>query len=290
MPSKFTVHGALFLVALLYGANYSIAKIALPEYISPFGFILLRLIVATALFWLLDVLNPSEKIDKADFWLFVKCAFFGAAANMLFFFKGLSMTNPINASVIMTLTPIVVLLTAFFMKQEKMNLKKIVGVMVGAIGAYLLITKDGISLTQNTFLGDILVLLNGSTYAVYLVLVKPLMIKYKPTTVIKWVFLFGMLMCVPFGTAELAAVEWPSIPVEAWLSVAYAVVGATFLVYLLNIWALQYVNASVVGIYIYLQPLIATVVAVAFRGDKLELITVLYALVIMIGVFMVSRK
>ncbi|MEM7109939.1 MAG: DMT family transporter [Bacteroidota bacterium] len=290
MPGKFVIHSALLFVAILYGANYSIAKIALPEYVPPFGFILLRLLISTALFWLIGLFTPAEKIDRKDYALLILCAFFGAAANMLFFFKGLSLTNPINASVIMTLTPIVVVLTAFSMRKEKMNLSKVLGVIIGAVGAYLLITKDGISLTQDTFVGDTLILLNGSTYAVYLVLVKPVMIKYKPITVIKWVFLFGMIMCIPFGVTELVAVKWATMPAEAWLSVAYAVLGATFLVYLLNIWALQYVNASIVGIYIYFQPVIATVVAVAFRGDILVPSTVIFALIIMSGVYLVSRK
>lgn len=290
MPGKITIHAALFLVAVLYGANYSIAKIALPQYIPPFGFILLRLIVATGLFWILGLFSHTEKIEKKDYWLFIKCAFFGAAANMLFFFQGLSLTTPINASVIMTMTPIVVLLMAYFLGQEKLSIQKAIGVIVGAVGAYLLITKDGISLSEGTFLGDIFIVLNASAYAVYLVIAKPLMTKYKPTTVIKWVFLFGMIMCLPFGIEELAVVNWRLFPTEAWISVLYVIVGATFMVYLLNIWSLQFVNASVVGIYIYLQPVISTAIAVSFRGDELDLFTVIYAVIIMAGVYIVSKK
>ncbi|MEM6524203.1 MAG: DMT family transporter [Bacteroidota bacterium] len=147
---------------------------------------------------------------------------------MLFFFQGLSLTTPINASVIMKLTPIVVLITAYFAGLEKLRVKKIIGVGVGAVGAYLLITNDGVSLTKGTFLGDIFIILNASCYAIYLVIAKPLMAKYKPTTVVKWVFLFGMIMCIPFGAQELLVVKWSGMPVEAWLSIVYVVVGATF--------------------------------------------------------------
>ncbi len=290
VPGKLTLHGTLLLVALLYGANYSIAKIALPDYVAPFGFILLRLLVATALFWILGMFRDVEKIDKQDYWLFVKCGFFGAAANMLLFFKGLSLTTPINGSVIMTMTPIVVLLVAYFLGQERLTSNKVVGVIIGAVGAYLLITKDGVSLTKGTFSGDLFILLNASTYAVYLVIVKPLMAKYKPTTVIKWVFLFGAIMCIPFGTKELMAVDWAGMPISAWMSVGYVVTGATIVVYLLNIWALQFVNASVVGIYIYFQPVFSTVIAVSFRNDPLDLPTIIYALIIMGGVYIVTKK
>ena len=160
----------------------------------------------------------------------------------------------------------------------------------GAIGAYLLITKDGISLENNTFIGDLFIVLNASTYAVYLVLVKPLMRKYKPFTIIKWIFLFGLIMVIPFGAFELSSTNFAVIPLEGWLSVIYVVLGATFTVYFLNVWALQFVNSSVVGIYIYVQPIVSTFVAVTFRQDPLDLPTVLYSMIIMLAVFIVSKK
>lgn len=288
---KIKVHSALFLVAVIYGANYSIAKIALPEYLEPFGFILLRIVCATLLFWLFSLTQEKEKIkNRADFMLLVLCAIFGVGINMLAFFHGLSLTNPINASVIMTCSPIMVLLTAFVLGKERLTPLKISGVLVGALGAYLLLTKDGVSLSEGTFLGDLFILINGSSYAVYLVIVKPLMAKYKPITVIKWIFLFGGIFTLPFGYTELSEVNWAVIPTEAWLSIGYVIFLSTFAVYLINIWSLKFVNSSVVGIYIYLQPMISTLVAVSFRGDKLDLLTVLYSLLIMVGVYMVSKK
>ncbi|TRX61475.1 DMT family transporter [Fulvivirga sp. M361] len=290
MPAKYKVHFALFTVALLYGANYTIAKIALPAYIGPFGFIVLRIAIATALFWSISAFKPAELIAKEDFWKLVQCAFFGAAANMLCFFQGLSLTNPINASVIMTLTPIAVLVTANVLGQEKFTRPKILGVSVGAVGAFLLVTKDGFTFESGTLIGDLFILLNASFFAVYLVVVKPLMLKYKPLTVIKWAFLIGMFMCLPFGGYELSIVEWSTLPFQAWMSVFYVIIGATFSVYLLNTWALQHVNASVVGTYIYLQPVIATVIAITFRNDSLDIKTIIYAVFIMSGVYLVSKK
>jgi drug/metabolite transporter (DMT)-like permease len=288
---KIKVHSALFLVAVIYGANYSIAKIALPEYLQPFGFILLRILTATLLFWLFSLTKEREKIKgRADFILLIVCAIFGVGINMLAFFYGLSMTNPINASVIMTVSPIMVLLTAYVLGRERLTPLKIIGVLVGALGAFLLVTKDGVSLSQGTFMGDLFILVNGSSYAIYLVLVKPLMAKYKPITVIKWIFLFGSIFTIPFGFSELAAVDWTVIPMDGWLSIGYVLFFATFVVYLLNIWSLKFVNSSVVGIYIYLQPIVSTLVAVSFRGDQLDLLTVLYSLLIMVGVYLVSKR
>nr|WP_155183170.1 DMT family transporter [Fulvivirga lutimaris] len=289
--SKVKVHSALFLVAIIYGANYSIAKIALPEYLEPFGFILLRIVCAAALFWLFGLTQKNEKIkSRADYMLLIVSAIFGVGINMLAFFHGLSLTNPINASVIMTCSPIMVMITAYVLGKERLTPLKISGVLVGALGAYLLLTKDGVSLSNGTFLGDLFILVNGSSYAVYLVIVKPLMAKYKAITVIKWIFLFGAIFTLPFGFTELSEVNWEVIPTEAWLSIGYVIFLSTFAVYLLNIWSLKFVNSSVVGIYIYLQPIISTLVAVSFRGDHLDLLTVLYSLLIMVGVYMVSKK
>jgi drug/metabolite transporter (DMT)-like permease len=291
VPKNLKVHSALFLVSLIYGANYSIAKIALPEYLEPFGFIVLRISLATLLFWLFSLTSKTEKIvSRKDFLLLLASAFFGVAVNQMLFFKGLSLTNPINASVIMTASPIMVMLTAYVLGKEKLTINKIIGVLIGALGAYLLLTKDGVSLTHGTFLGDLFILLNGTSYAIYLVIVKPLMAKYRPITVIKWIFLFGFIFTFPFGIEQLSAVNWSIIPPRAWMSIAYVIVAATFAVYLLNVWSLKFVNSSVVGIYIYLQPMISTLIAVSFRGDKLDITTVLYSMLIMVGVYLVSKK
>ncbi len=285
------VHIALMVVTLMYSANYSIAKFALPEYLKPFGFIIVRIFFAGLLFWLFSLKDSREPIkDKKDFGLILLCAFFGVAQNQLLFFKGLSLTSPINASVIMTTSPVIVMLTAYLMGRERLTAFKIIGVLIAATGAYLLLTKDGVSLTEGNFLGDLFILLNGASYAVYLVLVKPLMLKYRPVTVIKWMFLFGAIMAFPFGFEQLQEVQWSSLPLSAWLSVVYVIVGATFTVYLLNVWALQFVNSSVVGIYIYIQPIFAALIAMTLRGDVLELETVFYSLLIMSGVYLVSFR
>jgi len=290
VPGKVKIHSILLFVTLIYGANYTVAKIPMPEYLEPFGFILLRVACATTLFFLFSKATGSEKVNKKDFGLLFLCGFFGVATNQLLFFKGLSLTTPINASVIMTTSPISVLLTAYILGKEKLTWLKIAGVIVGATGAYLLITKDGATLGEGTFLGDLLVLINGVSYAVYLVIVKPLMAKYKATTVIKWVFLFGWIIIIPFGVEEFSRVEWSNLPAVVWFSIAFVILMGTFTVYLLNVWALKYVNSSVVGIYMYLQPVFATFIAFLVRGDQLDWLTAVYSLIIMMGVYLVSKK
>ena len=291
MPSKFKIHSALLIVGLIYGANYSIAKVIMPQYIGPFGIIFIRVIIGTALYWGVDFLYGPEKIKyKRDYLQFALLAIFGVAINQLMFFKGLSMTTPISASVIMTSSPITVLIVSYFLLKERITVNKLIGIAFGATGAVLLIGIDGFEISNDTFIGNLFILINAVSFSIYLVLVKPMMFRYKAITVIKWVFLFGMFMVIPFGYKEFMLVEWASLPNEAWLSLGYIIIGTTFIAYLLNTWALQYVNPSLVGYYIYLQPVFSTLVAVSFRGDKLTLTEALYSLLIFAGVYLVSVK
>lgn len=291
MPSKFKIHSALLIVGLIYGANYSIAKVVMPLYIGPFGIIFIRVIIGTLLYWGIDLLAGPEKIKyRRDYLQFAVLAIFGVAINQLMFFKGLSMTAPISASVIMTSSPITVLIVSYFLLKEKITVNKLIGIALGAAGAVLLIGIDGFKLDNDTFVGNLFILINAVSFSIYLVMVKPMMYKYRAITVIKWVFLFGMFMVLPFGLEEFLLVDWSNLPNKAWLSLGYIIIGTTFIAYLLNTWALRFVNPSLVGYYIYLQPVFSTLVAVSFRGDKLTITEAAYSMLIFIGVYLVSAK
>jgi len=145
-----------------------------------------------------------------------------------------------------------------------------------------------LSFKQDQVYGDIMIFINAVSYGIYLVLVKKLMIRYHPITVVKWVFTFGIFMVIPFGVKDFLVVEWGEFTPLIWGSIVYVLVGATFLTYLLNAFALNIVNASVVSIYIYLQPLLATVIALIMEKDELGVVKILAAIFIFLGVFLVS--
>lgn len=291
MPSKFKIHSALLIVALLYGANYSIAKVAMPTYIGPFGIIFVRVIFGTLLFFIFDLINGSEKIKyKRDYLRLAGLSLIGITINQLMFFKGLNLTTPISASVIMTSSPIIVLIASYFILKERITINKMLGIALGATGAILMIGINGFSFSSDTFLGNFFVLINAISFSTYLVLVKPLMMRYKPLTIIKWVFFFGMIIVIPIGLKEFLLVDWYSFPAKAWYSLLYILLGTTFFAYLLNTWALQFVSPSVVGYYIYLQPVFATLVAFAIRGDRITINEILYASLIFVGVYLVSIR
>jgi drug/metabolite transporter (DMT)-like permease len=288
MRGKYLPHLALFGANLIYGVNYTIAKIALPEHIQSFGFIFIRVSVALLLFWAFH-LHFKEKVQRKDIPRLMACGLFGVAINQLFFFMGLSITTEINASLIMITTPILIIIFSHFILKEKITLRKVTGITFGALGAFLLIGFGrNFSFGSSTSLGDLFIFINASSYALYLVIVKPLMKKYHPLTVIKWVFLFGYIFIFPFGLNNFLSIQWANFTWEVWASVLFVVIFTTFFAYLLNIFALSKVNASVVSIYIYSQPLIATLVAILAGNDQLTLIKIISAICIFAGVYLVS--
>ena len=283
---------ALFIVQLLYGFNYTFAKTVMNEnYIKPFGFVLLRVIGATILFWILSLFLPKEKIEKKDFFTLFMAAVFGVFINMLFFLKGLEFTSPIHASTIMTITPIVILILSALFLKERITQLKITGIVIGFIGA-LILTLYGQSprAADNVPLGNLLIFLNAVSYSVYVILIKKLTEKYHPFTFIKWLFLFGLILVTPFGFSELQTVQWQSFTPYITFSVLFVVIGATFGTYLLNPLAIRKLKASTVGIFIYLQPVIAGLFALATGADFIDAIKIGAMLLIFLGVFLVTKK
>ncbi len=291
MGKKFWAHAAILGANIIYGLNYSIAKDVMPEFIQPFGFVFCRVSGALLLFWMFAQFAEKEKVSERDLALMAVCGAFGVASNQLMFFYGLSLTSPINAAIILTCNPILVLLISALVIRERITSRKIIGIGLGLTGAVGLILFKGISaLSSDGFIGDLFVFLNATSYATYLVLVKPLMQKYKPMTVIKWVFLFGFIYVLPFGWNQIHEIEWVTFTTNIWWAFAFVVVGTTFLTYLFNMFGLKELSPSVVSIYIYSQPLIASLMAIALQKDELSFEKILAALFIFSGVYLASTK
>lgn len=287
--SPWFVHPALLAVALLYGGSYSIAKIAMNGYVPPFAFALLRIFFGTALLWLFHALTVKEKVtDRKDLWLMAKCGLFGVAMNQLLFLKGLSLTTAVNSSIIMTLIPIMVMVFSYFFLKEALGWRKVGGLLLALAGAILLLYKKEFGLSASTLQGDLFNFLNAASYAFYLILVKPLMQKYHPLTVIKWVFFFSCFIVFPFSITDLFTIQWSTFTGEVWGSLVYIIVFTTAVVYWLNVITLKYVSPSIVGVYIYLQPLFASLVAVLFFGELLLQKQIIAAVLIFSGVYFVS--
>jgi drug/metabolite transporter (DMT)-like permease len=290
LDKKIGVHIAMFCVALFYAANYSIAKWAMPEFISPFAFITLRVGCGALFFGLYYFLIAREKIqDKRDYLDFAVCAFFGVALNMLAFFKGLSMTSAINASVLMMISPIMVVLYTAIGSKTHIKFNVYLGILIAFIGAVLLMKVGTFSLSSDGFIGDLLIVLNASSFAFHLYYVARLLKKYKATTVTAFMFMIGFLFVLPVGSADFAAVEWSAFTGQAIFALVFVVIFVTILNYILNVWAVQNSSSTLAGSYIYLQPLLAALIAIGLGMDVLTYGKAGFGLLIVLGLWMVNK-
>ena len=293
----YKAHLALLGANLIYGANYIIAKGIMPDKITPAAFVFIRLVFCTALFWIVKSLLTKEKVDKKDFPRLMLCGLFGAAANMLCFFYGINLTSPIDASIIMTATPVIVLIFSFILLKERITKNKILGITIGGIGAAFLILHGNSNAGTSSFLGNLFVFFNASFYGLYLVIVKPLMKKYKAITVVSWMFLYGLIFVIPFSINDFRSTNFEAFTTNTYLVIGYVVLFTTFLTYIFNIYALNFVSPSVTSSYIYLQPVISflmvSIYAYVLMKDEyaqdINLVKILSCLTVVIGVYIVSK-
>jgi len=291
MQTRLKVHLALFAVSLLYAGTFTIAKLAMPLYIKPFAFILMRVSVAMVCIYFFHRHFVKGVIkDKSDLWPLFVSAVFGVAGNMLLFFKGLSITSPINASILMLNTPIFVLVFAAIILKEKLSVNKVLGIFIAALGALLLMSGGNFHFNQETVWGDVFVTLNAIIYAFYLVYAKQLMVKYHPLTVTLYAFFFGFFLVLPFGLNQALEIDFANLPLNIWGAIAFVTIGATFLTYVLNAYALKHASSSLVGSYIYLQPVLATLIAVISGKDFLSIEKFVSMLIVFAGVFLAAYK
>ncbi|HQA73274.1 DMT family transporter [Flavobacterium sp.] len=282
---------AATIVSIIYGMSFTIAKDVMPLYIKPFGFILIRVFGATLLFWAISFFGPKEKIDKKDFPRIIVAALFGVALNMLTFFKGLSYTSPISGAVIMVTTPMIVLILSAIIMKERMLKRKVFGIVLGLIGTgFLILYGKSVGNATNASLKNLLVFINAVSYGFYLIIVKKLMDKYNAFTFVKWIYTFGLLMVIPFGYNEFQEIEWQSIPTIILWDIVFVVVFTTFITYLFNLISMRELKPTTVAVFIYLQPLFATIFAISLGKDELNLIKISAAVLIFAGVYLVTQK
>jgi drug/metabolite transporter (DMT)-like permease len=282
---------AATLVSIIYGVTFTIAKDVMPEFVKPFGFILLRVGGATLLFWAIAFLGPKEKIAWKDFPRILAAAMFGVAINMLTFFKGLSLTSPISAAVIMVTTPIIVLVLSSIIMKEKMKIRKVFGIILGLIGTiFLILFGKSIGNAPQAGWGNLLVFINAVSYGFYLILVKKLMDKYNAFTFVKWIYTFGFIMVLPFGWQEFQVIDWHTIPTPIYLESGFVIFFSTFCTYLLNLLSMRELKPTTVAVFIYLQPLFAAIIAIGLGKDQLNYVKIFATILIFTGVYLVTQK
>jgi len=286
---SFYPHIALIGANLIYGLNFSIAKILMPDFIRPLGLVALRSIVGTSLFWIFSLFFPREKVEKKDLLYMLSFFLFGVFFNQVFFLEGLSRTTPINASLLMLLNPIMAIVFGMIILKERLTGRRVTGVMAGMAGTALLILEGAkFAFGEGSVTGDILILINAASWALFLVTIKKMMVKYNNFTVMKWVFLFGVAPNLAIGHQQLLEVNFSILPAAVILGLIYVTFFTTFVGYNLNTYGLKHVSPTVVSTYVYMQPVVAAIVSMAIGQDTLTLMKGFSGLLVFLGVYLVS--
>ena len=293
MNSTLKAHLGLLGTNLFFATNYSAIKyFTSHHYAGPLGINIIRVGISAALFWILFLFKPSEKrIEKKDFPALILCTLTAIALNQLLFIQGLSLTFPIHAALLTLITPILITIIAARILKEKITIAKLVGLLLGAMGAVLLVSQREITAPgENVLFGDTLVILSAVAYTFYFILVKPLMNKYSAVQVIRWIFTIGFLMTLPFCYTEFTKITWQFFTFKDWFFLFMVVVPGTFFAYVFNVYGIQKLSASKAGAYIYSQPVFAVIIAIIFLKEYLSFYKIIAAVLIFAGVFLSNKK
>jgi drug/metabolite transporter (DMT)-like permease len=281
------VHAALFLVAVLFSLNYLLGKIVLRQ-IDPRAFALLRVTGSALILWLFRERGPAVALTATDRRNLVFFALLGVVFNQLFFIAGLSLTSAHEAAILITTIPVFTLLAALVLRRERFSRSRLSGIALAAAGAAMVLVMKGAQGNHGSLAGDLLILMNCLSYGLYLVLSRPTMFRLSARRVVGAMFVLGAPLMLPFTVDALFRQNWHSPTAGTWAALAGVIVGPTVAAYLLSAWALGQAESSVVASYIYVQPVVATILAVVFLHEEVHPAVAMAAVLIFAGVFVAS--
>ena len=289
--SKFRGHLAMFSANIIFGLNTAVSRTLMPEILSPYALTFFRLAGGLILFWIASLFVTREHIPVKDIIMLFFASLFSLTFNQLPYFIGLSITSPIDASIVVTLLPILTMILAAIIIKEPITWLKAVGVIVGASGALLLVfTSHNVHIGKSNFLGNLIVFAAVSSFAIYLTLFKKLITRYSPITVMKWMFLFGTIVCLPFCYKPLINTNFATLSSETYWRIGFVVVFATFLGYLLIPIGQKALRPTTLSMYNYVQPIMASMVAVAIGIDSFGIEKALSGVLFFGGVYIVTQS
>jgi len=294
MTEKTKGHIAMLFSSIIFALNVPITKSLIPLWVTPLGVTAMRLSFASLMFWVASLFMTQEKVDLKDFPTLFFGSFLGMGFNQVLFIIGLSLTSPVDATIIATLSPMMVMIISAVILKEPITLRKAMGVFIGAAGALLIVLTEisdtGVA-RQGSWLGNLLIFCSATCYAAYLVTTKRISQKYKPVTLMKWMFLFAMFMVLPFTYNEVLNAKMFATPdLSASFRLGYVLALGTFLAYFLIPVALKRIRPTTVGSYNYLQPLVASLAAISVGQDILTWEKPAAALLVFSGVYLVTTS
>ncbi len=286
-------HIAMLIVNIIFGLNIPIAKSVLVNAgVDSLALTYFRMFGATLVFWAASLFIKTVKLTKKDFLILFLASLFGVGINQTTFIVGLKTTSPIDASLIVSLTPIITMLISAAYLKEPITTKKVIGVFIGCIGAVTLILSSNHFNFSDTrsWLGNGLCLVSSISYACYLVFFRDFIKKHHPITIMKWMFLFSTIIITPLSFSKVQAVDYANLDIQVYIKIAYVVLMATFLTYLLIPMGQKNLRPTTLTMYNYLQPLIASCVAVVFGQDVFGWEKALSTILVFLGVYMVTQS
>jgi drug/metabolite transporter (DMT)-like permease len=280
------VHLALLTVALLFSANYVIAKIGMRE-MAPLSFAFLRIAGAALVLWFFT--PRREPLSREDARSLVVFSLLGVVINATLFLSGLAFTTVQVAAVLITTIPVFALGAAILLGHERISGAKIAGIALSAVGALLVVGGEGFAGTTRSLVGAVMIVLNCLSYAIYLVVSKPMMQRLTARRVIGRMFAVGAAFMLPISAWSLLHEEWAAISMRGWIALAVTIIGPTVIAYMLNAWALQHADSSFVAIYTYVQPILATILGALFLDETIRPIVIVAGVLIFAGVWISGR-
>jgi drug/metabolite transporter (DMT)-like permease len=282
------VHAALFAVATLFSINYIVSKVAMQSF-TPITFAYLRIVGAAAVIHAV-VPRDSTPLDREDSWRLVGYSFLAIVINQTLFLAGLSLTTAHAAAILITTIPVFALATAIALRKESPTVRKIGGIILAASGALLVVGGERIEGARAAAWGALLITMNCLSYALYIVLSKPMMARLSARRVISRMFDVAAVAMIPIAIVPVMREHWTSIPPRAWIALAIVIIGPTVIAYLLQAWALTYAESSLVAAYTYVQPVLTTLMAAAFLGERMRPVTAVAAVMIFAGVYITATR
>ena len=294
VKNNFRAHLSMLAATLLFGANYWIAKGLMPDHLGPMQIIFLRVLGTLVISWAIQ-LSIKElrilRIERDDYPRLIVSSLLGVAINQMLFFTGLNHTTPVDAAIINSVNPIMVLVFAAWLLKEKVSSTKLAGILLGATGAMMIIfLGNPLSIKGGHLTGNMFIVANTTVWSLYLVISKPLMVKYNPFLLMRWIFLIGFIGVLPFTFQQAMQIDISTFDSYTWFAILYIIVGTTFLAYFFITFSLKRLSSSVVAYYTYLQPVLVAIIGISLFAETISWVKGLSALLVFAGIYFVTRQ
>jgi drug/metabolite transporter (DMT)-like permease len=266
----------------------------MPNHLLPMQIIFLRVLGTFTIAWIIQ-LSIKElrilKIARADYPRLILSSLLGVSINQMLFFTGLNLTTPVDAAIINSVNPILVLVFSAWMLKERIGISRLGGIALGAAGALMLILLGNpISLKGGNLTGDVFIIVNTASWSLYLVISKPLMVKYNPLLLMRWMFMIGFIAVFPFSIRQALEINFSSFDSYTWFAILYIIIGTTFLAYFFITYSLKRLSSSVVAYYTYIQPVIVAIIGIMVFAERISWVKIVSGLLVFAGIYFVTKK